>query len=132
MSDNFLQEGDIFQVVAGMNVRTLVPNHVFYLEHEGDWTVKEQKITVNDEFYKYLIGSYIVTTARVDRIADDMGMGALREQTYTDVHYIEAVKTDNTRITISFYQNCHYGASNWDVQKTGAGKLIWVVEENKE
>ena len=125
-----LKEGDIFEVTEGMSVTTTIPCHFVYANHIGDWSLTDHVVDVEKGFYGYLIGSYIVISTDTERIADDMGMGALREQTYTNAYKVEAVKTNNTNIKISFYQNGYFTSTNAGVKKTGQGKLVWVVEND--
>ena len=130
MSD-LLKEGDIFEVTTQMNISAIIPNHLYYDNCEGDWELSTQVVNPGDKRFNYLLGSYLVTSATTERIADDMGM-SMACQTYTDVHMIKAIKIDNTRIEISFYQNGNYTCTNGGVVKTGKGKIKWVVERDSD
>lgn len=129
--NGLLKEGDIIEVVAGMHVNTEIPKHIKYTNCKGDWEVVSDVVRVDNEFFSYLIGSYLVTSTETKRISDDMGM-TMRTQTYTDIHMVYAVKTDNQRIEISFSQNGNLTDTNTDVKKIGRGRLVWTVEEEKE
>ena len=123
-----LVEGDVFEIKHGDKVYTDVPNHFIYSNRKGDWAVSRSDVLVkHGGLFDFLIGKYIVT-----RTTFDGGGTAMFNDEYPNGHHVFAVKVDNDRINIDFYQSGAFTAMIKNREPVGKAKITYTYEEDRK
>lgn len=143
--ENFLQEGDVITIKAGMNVSTQVPEMFVYSNRRDSKKLTTTTVKVgevldngNGETFntKKFAGSYVVEKTEFTGGGTGHGPGDV----YPDGHHVTAtkLKKDNqysaTGIQVQFYQsgafNCMVLPS--EIQPEGQMQKSWTVVEKKD
>ena len=120
----YLQEGDLIEIVEGMKVYAFVPEHFVYDNCKGSWKLTHHDVVVKDNF-AYLEGTYVVIKTAIDGGGTGHGPGDV----YPDGHHVFCKKTIDGE-EIDFYQSGCFTAMIEDIQPKGRAKLDWIIDRN--
>lgn len=120
-----LQEGDVIELVEGMEVYANVPEHFVYSNCRGSYELTRHDIKIGGNF-DYFVGKYIVYKTTYDGGSSGGGMNG--HDDYPNGHHVFCVKVDNPKIKVDFYQSGCFTAMIENIKPIGKAKQTWTVE----
>lgn len=113
-----LQEGDVVELKAGMEVYADIPKHFVYSNRRGDFSMTHNNITLGGQF-DYLCGKYVVTKTFMG------GGGQSHDGGYPDGWHVFCVKVDDEKVKVDFYQSGCFTAMIENIEPVGKATLKW-------
>ena len=118
--NKMLEEGDVIELVAGMEVYADIPEHFVFANKRGSYNLTHYNIVLGGDF-DYLIGKYVVIKTVSDGGCDEPG------NYYPSGHHVYCAKLDDRSVKVDFYQSGCFTATIKDINPICKAKLEWVL-----
>jgi hypothetical protein len=119
-----LKEGDVFEIINGDKVHTMIPRCIKYSNTEGDWTLEEGVVEVSGMF-TYLAGKYVVYKTTME------GGGTCYRDVISDAHCVYAENLASG-VKIRFFQRDDFTTCIKDRPAIGRAELRWVYVDKEK